>query len=70
VSIREYLLGEENVSIVSKYCWLVVLPNGDEIVCDNLKKFCEDNDLNCNYMYNVNKGILLEHNGYWCHRIY
>ena len=47
----------------SERIWLITYPNGEEQIISNLRKFCEDNNLD-KTMYDVVYGKLKQHKGY------
>jgi hypothetical protein len=41
--------------------WILISPNGEKSVCDNLKKFCKDNSLSYTSMSKVANGKMKHH---------
>jgi len=44
----------------------IVLPDGEEIITDNLRKFCDENGLDVGNMIKVSQSKRKHHKGYVC----
>jgi hypothetical protein len=46
--------------------WIITNPDGDEFIIENLKLFCQNNNLTTTLMWNVAKNKQLHHKGWKC----
>ena len=49
--------------------WVLVSPNGDQSIIENLEKFCRENDLDVSGMRRVNYGEYRYYNGWQCYNL-
>ena len=66
--ISESLFGKKNtlISKIKSHDWIIITPDGKELLISNLKKFCFDNNLDRGHMFRVANGTRNHHKGYKC----
>ena len=68
MSISHKNMTEETKQNISeskcKHNYIITTPTGDKIICNNLKKFCRENNLDDGHMYKVLKGKYKYHKKY------
>ena len=62
-------LTEEHISNKSKI-WLVISPQGDKQVINNLNRFCRENSLTQGLMHKVSSGERNHHKGWKCEKMF
>lgn len=50
--------------------WLIIYPNGDKKIIQNMSRFCKENNLNQGEMSGVAHGRFKDHKGYKCKKLY
>lgn len=58
--------GFSETNNISLKPWMLTDPNGNIFICNNLAKFCRDNNLVINKMRAVSKGRKKTHRGWRC----
>jgi hypothetical protein len=59
---------EINVAAEPKTIYVIVDPEGKEIIPDNFQGFCRENNLNKSALYGVANGLRAHHKKYTCYR--
>ena len=49
--------------------WVVISPKGESLNIVNLRKFCNENNLDQGNMVKVSQGILKQHKGWTCYKV-
>ena len=66
--ISQSLTGKKNklISEIKSGEWIITTPEGNELTIINLKKFCQENNLDRGHMFRVASGSRTHHKGYKC----
>ena len=67
-SRRQWVWEEVVANKETKAIYVVVDPDGNEIIPENFQGFCRENDLNKSALYGVAKGDRKHHKNYTCYR--
>jgi len=54
---------------LSTLYWVLIFPGGSEILIQNLRKYCRENNLNQSHLYQVAKGNMKSYKGIKCRKL-